>query len=134
FLSLRAEQAGPKVELVSEPGIDVRVDRPKDRVLHRGQRDGWLGRELLGQGKCRGEDLRTGDHPVDEALNERFGSWNGPSRHNPPPSARRADPTRKPAGSAPPGHDTEVDLGLAELGVLARDDEVARETELATSS
>ena len=45
-----------------------------------------------------------------------------------------ADRPRQPLGPAGAGHDAELDLGLAELGVLAGDDQVAAHRQLAAAA
>src|SRR5947209_20410352 len=45
-----------------------------------------------------------------------------------------ADQTREPLRPAAPGDDAEVDFGLAEACVLARDSQVARKSQLASAA
>ena len=108
-----------QVGLVDEVAADVAVQRPVGRLLGVVQRDRALGGHLGGHAPRRRHQLVRRVDVLDEAALERLvGVDHAPGQDQLLGVADVGRPGQALA-RAPAGDDAEVDLGLAELGVLA---------------
>jgi len=134
LLPRSAEESRPQLELVLQALVDGRIEGVQERVLRGGESNRGFAGQFLRQLRCGLQQLGSRYDGVEEAGRERLGGAGRSTGQDPPPGGGRSDPSGKPARSAPSRHDPEVDLGLAECRVLARDDEIARQGDLATPS
>lgn len=123
------EQAAPEPTLVGQPRREVRLVDLVQRLLGRGE--GEL--RLLGEVRCQRGDpvvqLVVGDHLADEAVLVGVLRVDALGEKYQPAGHLVADDAGQPLGPAPAGNDTEVDLRLADDGVLGGDPQVAGQRE-----
>ncbi|MBV8480608.1 MAG: enoyl-CoA hydratase/isomerase family protein [Actinobacteria bacterium] len=123
-----------RLALQLDPGLERRLEGGVDRLLRQAHGDRPLRRDLAGdpfgllEPRFRGGDARH--EPVRERLARRQHAPGEDHVHG----ERLADGAREPLRAAGAGEHTEVDLGLAELRRLGRDDQVAEHRQLAAAS
>ena len=131
---VRREHDRVQVGLVDEVAADVAVQRPVRRLLGVVQRDRALRRHQLGHLERPRHQLRRRVDVLDEAALERLVGVDHAAGQDQLLGVADVGRAGEPLGAAPAGDDPEVDLGLAEVGVLGREPDVAGQRHLAAAA
>src|SRR5439155_13148202 len=121
----RGEQRREQLALPGQAGGQVHVQPAVDGLLGRPQRLRRPDRVRRDELHRRRVDVRGGHDPVDQAHRERLGGVDQPAGEDQVLGLGRTDQPGQPLGTARARDDAQVDLGLAELGVLPGDPPVA---------
>ena len=128
------EQSGELLLLDLEAAVQRHLEASVDRFLRGAQSVGRTVDERSDKVARGGVDIVWSHDPIDQPNGQGFGRLDEPTGEDEVLGARRPDEPRQALGAAGTGDDTEQDLRLPELHVVAADPEVGAQRQLAAAA